>query len=90
MKLKYIYFRDTVGFPFTIIFGDNKSHDDIARKLNVTGKVLSAGFIYIDDYGIARVYGESISLKIKANATKYEKEVNLGLGLSSIDYEEEK
>ena len=79
--MKYIYCKDREGKERVIIFGALDFHCDMARLVGAQ-EVMSAGFCEVDQYHVARVYGESESLHIKADTEKYERIINIMLGLS--------
>jgi hypothetical protein len=78
-KAKYIiggYMQQPIVFPETI------NHSDMARYLGWIGeenKVVGAGFVSIQDDGY-KVYGESISLRVKNRGIEDEKILNRYLG----------
>jgi hypothetical protein len=75
MKSKYVI---TDNGP--VVFSEMMQHADVARALG--SEVYGAGFCYIDDNRYV-CYGESISLKMKADPEKDSAKLNRLLG---VDY----
>lgn len=78
-KAKYIiggYNQEPIVFPETI------THSDMARNMGWVGEdrcVVGAGFVYVkgDQY---KVYGESVSLRVKSRGETDEQILNKYLG----------
>lgn len=60
--MKYICTNE--GMMEYRLFGDHEKHSDVAEE--VGKKVLSAGFVGIDDTGSPYAYGKSTSLNIES------------------------
>ncbi len=79
-KSKYILDGD-----FTpIVFPETLAHSDVARNMGMLGRVIGAGFCYIEDNKYV-CYGESVSLNVKSRGDEDSKRLNRLLGCSS-DY----
>jgi len=78
-KAKYIIggrMQEPIVFPETI------QHADMARNLSWFGeenKVVGAGFVFVEEDGY-KVYGESVSLRVKNRGIEDEKILNKYLG----------
>jgi hypothetical protein len=65
-----------------IVFPEAINHSDMARNLGWIGeenKVIGAGFVFVEEDGY-KVYGESISLRVKNRGVEDEKILNRYLG----------
>ena len=63
MKAKYIIInKNNIELPF--VFSELSTHADVAYALG--GKVVGAGFCFVDDDQQYVCYGESISCRVKS------------------------
>lgn len=69
MKAKYLVGK-MAGVADTdevaIVFSELVTHSDIGRRVFTPGTVVSGGFCHYDEDGV-KVYGESISMRVKCN-----------------------
>lgn len=77
-RSKYVVI-DTGSFVLPIVFSDLATHADIARPWR--GKVLGAGFCYINEKGRYTCYGESTSLKVHSRGEEDDAILNRYLGI---------
>lgn len=60
--MKYIITSD----GDVVLFNNGLKHSEVAIHLLMKTKVVSAGFMSVDDNGGINAFGESVSLKIKS------------------------
>lgn len=72
-KSKYVVgevYASITSMKVAVVFPETMMHSDVASVF-ISGTITSAGFCHCDDYGVV-IYGESTSLKIKAQASDEE------------------
>ena len=78
-QCKYIILDQ--GFPEPILFAETLNHSDVADALGGRGKVLGAGFCYIQDNKYV-CYGKSTSLKMVSRGDEDSKVLNRCFGIT--------
>ena len=78
-RMKYIIYSDGINWDIPIIFSPGIEHSDMAQIVNAK-EIESAGFVSFDDSGDLVCWGESVSLKVKANTKVDSKRINGMLG----------
>jgi hypothetical protein len=77
-KSKYVIL-DQAAACIPIVFGDMITHSDMEC---LGGKVIGAGFCYINEKGLYECYGESVSCKVKSRGEQDAKILNKFLGVT--------
>lgn len=76
-KSKYIILDLICATP--VVFSDFLQHSDVARGLG--GKVMGAGFCFLNEDGHYVCYGKSVSLGVESDAERDSKILNKYLGV---------
>lgn len=73
-KAKYIIV-EVEELPYPVVFSELIKHSDMSKitiraVFNGEGKVIGAGFVYVDERGRYVCYGESTSLDVKSRGVE--------------------
>ena len=74
MKMKYVIYEND-GAKHYVVFDFSVDHSEMARRMGIGAKILSAGFVSFNDEG-ACCYGESVSLNMKSRGDIDSKIIN--------------